>query len=174
MEKCLHCFQHYEYALVSRGKFDILDNRKILIKYLIDENQAFHPLFTSNNYKLVWMWLFYLTIFLVGHAFSFTSFYGNDVPSKLWKYAISLLIANFIILKWRCTKIDGIGCNKSHLMVLNGIGFLLTMLIMLLMTLAVDKHQFILVYQQCGEVWLGVRLDINFAAKVKLNGIFSV
>lgn len=49
------------------------------------------------------------------------------------------------------------GCNKSPLMGLKEIAFLLTMLIMLLMTLAVGKHQFILVYLQFGVAWLAVR-----------------
>lgn len=53
-----------------------------------------------------------------------------------------------------------IGCNKNQLMMLNETVFLLTMLIMLLMTLVAVNLQFILVCPLCGEAWLAVRCDI--------------
>lgn len=49
------------------------------------------------------------------------------------------------------------GYNKNQLMVLREIGFLLATSIMLLMTLVVCKHQYILVCLLYGVVWLGVR-----------------
>jgi len=50
------------------------------------------------------------------------------------------------------------GCSRSHQMGLREIGFLLTMLILLSMTLVIGKHLCILVYLLFGEVLLGVRL----------------
>jgi hypothetical protein len=46
-------------------------------------------------------------------------------------------------------------------MILNGIVFWLTMLIMLLMTLVVVNHLFILVCPLCGGVWLVARLVVS-------------
>ena len=61
------------------------------------------------------------------------------------------------------TQIHDAEYNKSHLIALNGIAFLLTMLIMLLTTSAAGRHPSILAYQLCGEVWPGARLDIKFS-----------